>query len=119
MPTEEQSLRDFYQQGLATIRVRFEDEKSMRASGVAAIQQRALLADELVQNLWSRFSSDPRLRSGGALLAVGGYGRGQLFPHSDLDLLYVLDGSIPEIELKNSIRPINQEIWDCGIRASP
>jgi [protein-PII] uridylyltransferase len=119
MPTKEQPLRDFYQQGLAVIRTRFEDEKSSRAAGLADIAQRAQLADELVQKLWARFSSDPKLKSGVALLAVGGYGRRQLFPHSDLDLLYLLDGSRSELELKDSIRKINQEIWDCGIRASP
>ncbi len=115
----EQSLRDLYQQGIADIQSRFEEQQSHRTAGMEAITARAHLADELVHKLWARFSSDPKLKSGVALLAVGGYGRGQLFPHSDLDLLYLLDGSRPEIELKDSIRKINQEIWDCGIRASP
>jgi len=114
-----ESLRDFYQQGLAAIQSRFEEQQSTRAAGLEAVQARAHLADELVLKLWARFSSDPKLKSGVALLAVGGYGRGQLFPYSDLDLLYLLDGSRPELQLKDSIRKINQEIWDCGIRASP
>jgi [protein-PII] uridylyltransferase len=114
-----ESLRDFYQQGLDAIRARFEEHQSTRAAGLEAVQARAKLADELVQKLWARFSNDPKLKTGVALLAVGGYGRGQLFPYSDLDLLYLLDGSRSELELKDSIRKINQEIWDCGIRASP
>jgi len=114
-----ESLRDFYQQGMTAIRETFEQHQSSRTAGHTAIAQRAVLADELVQRLWEKFSSDPKLKSGVALVAIGGYGRSQLFPFSDLDLLILLSGSRSELEMKNSIRKITQEIWDCGIRASP
>jgi [protein-PII] uridylyltransferase len=69
--------------------------------------------------LWDRLGEHPRLKSGVAVVAIGGYGRRQLFPHSDLDVLFLLDNSIKDLDLKDPIRRINQEIWDCGIRASP
>jgi [protein-PII] uridylyltransferase len=112
-------LRDFYQQGLAEIRAQFEKNESTRAAGPTAVKQRAQLADELVQRLWSQFAEHPKLKSGVAIVAIGGYGRRQLFPHSDLDVLFLLDNSLKELEMKDPIRRINQEIWDCGIRASP
>jgi len=112
-------LRDFYQQGIAAVRARFEHQQSTRAAGHAAVHERAQLADELVRRLWQKYANDPKLRSGVALVAIGGYGRSQLFPFSDLDLLILLNGSRTELEMKDSIRRISQEIWDCGIRASP
>ena len=54
-----------------------------------------------------------------AVVALGGYGRRELFPYSDVDLLYLLDGKVSEKELKQPIRRISQELWDCGIRLSP
>ena len=57
--------------------------------------------------------------SGIVLVALGGYGRGELFPYSDVDLLYLLDGKVSEQEVKQPIRRISQELWDCGIRLSP
>jgi [protein-PII] uridylyltransferase len=33
--------------------------------------------------------------------------------------LFLLDGRLPEKDLKDAIRRVNQEMWDCGIRVSP
>ena len=76
--------------------------------------------DELVRGLWRRRWSRIRgWRSGVALVAVGGYGRRELFPYSDVDLLFLLDGKLAEKDVKDAIRRVNQEMWDCGIRVSP
>jgi [protein-PII] uridylyltransferase len=49
-----------------------------------------------------------------AVLAVGGYGRGELFPHSDVDILIVIpDDSRPE-ELK-AIESLVGMLWDLGL----
>ena len=50
---------------------------------------------------------------------MGGYGRQELFPYSDVDLLFLLDGKLAEKDVKDAIRRVNQELWDCGIRVSP
>lgn len=53
-----------------------------------------------------------------ALLAVGGFGRRELFPYSDVDLL-ILTGkeAVPE-RLRDAVRAFLQNLWDCGLRVS-
>ena len=114
-----QSLRDFYQQGMEQIRADFQTGQSSRNAGFIATHARAVLADEFVSRLWRQFSIHEDLQSGVAIVAVGGYGRSHLYPSSDLDILYLLDNSRSEAQLKDPIRRINQEIWDAGIRAAP
>jgi [protein-PII] uridylyltransferase len=49
-----------------------------------------------------------------ALVAVGGYGRGELFPHSDVDLLILLNGQ-PDVELQAKLEKLVPMFWDLGL----
>jgi [protein-PII] uridylyltransferase len=104
-----------YQHKMLEIRGAFE----AGASGSATIAARSAAVDELATALWLRtVERDPKLARGITVLAIGGYGRRELFPHSDVDLLFLLDAKVVEKEVKESIRRIGQEMWDCGIRVS-
>jgi [protein-PII] uridylyltransferase len=110
-------MRGQYQRKMLAIRGAFE---AGGASGAVTIAARAAAVDELVRALWEQVvASDPRLGVGIALVAVGGYGRRELFPYSDVDLLFLLDGRLAEKDVKDAIRRVNQEMWDCGMRVSP
>jgi [protein-PII] uridylyltransferase len=62
----------------------------------------------VLQQLWARHVNEP----GAALVAVGGYGRGALFPHSDVDVLVLLpDGTKPDASIEGFIHTL----WDIGI----
>ncbi len=52
--------------------------------------------------------------AGAALVAVGGYGRGELFPHSDVDVLILLD-AIADAPLQAKLEELVQLCWDIGI----
>lgn len=109
-------LREEYQQQTMALRAAFE----RGASGRETVAARSKAMDDLVRGLWAEaVERTPKLRSGIALLALGGYGRCELFPHSDVDLLFLLDGKISEDEVKQPIRRVSQDLWDCGIRLSP
>jgi [protein-PII] uridylyltransferase len=110
------TARDVYQRTMLEIRGAFD----AGASGAVTIAARALAVDSLVGELWRQaVEQNPRLGTGVALLAIGGYGRQELFPHSDVDLLFLLDGKTSEKEVKDPIRRVSQTLWDSGIRASP
>ena len=52
-----------------------------------------------------------------SIIAVGGYGRGELAPHSDLDLLFLIPDDLNKIETKNIeglIKLILYLLWDLG-----
>jgi [protein-PII] uridylyltransferase len=63
--------------------------------------------DALLKKLWAECITDPAI----ALVAVGGYGRGTLFPHSDVDVLVLLpDASAAD----GAIERFVGLLWDCG-----
>ncbi len=85
-----------------------------------AVGERSAAVDELVRSLWREaVKSEAGAERGVALIAVGGYGRRQLFPHSDVDLMFLLDAKVVERETKDAIRRVSQDLWDCGLRVSP
>ena len=81
---------------------------------------RSQVMDALVRGLWAdAVAGAPSLRSGVALVATGGYGRQELFPCSDVDLLFVHGGNVAEREIKAAIRMLSERIWDAGARFAP
>src|ERR1035441_4116198 len=109
-------LRGEYQHRMLEIRAAF----YAGATGAETIAARSQAMDQLIRGLWEEAEQrTPGLRSGIVLLALGGYGRSELFPYSDVDLLYLLDGKVSEQEVKQPIRRVSQELWDVGIRLSP
>ncbi len=87
-------------------------------NGVLCIRRRAQTVDCLPEPLW-KFESGAALPAGVAIVAVGGFGRRELFPCSDIDLLYLCANEKIEQQLRETIRGCNQAMWDLGLRASP
>jgi len=56
----------------------------------------------------------PGLPKGAALIAVGGYGRGELYPSSDIDLLVLLARE-PEAAERESLEKFVGTLWDIGL----
>src|SRR5271154_6509111 len=109
-------VRGEYQQRMLEIRRGFEQG----ASGAETLAARTAAVDDLVRGLWQEaVAQEPRLGKSVALVAIGGYGRGELFPYSDIDLLFLLDPKAAEKDFKDPIRRVSQELWDCGLRVSP
>jgi [protein-PII] uridylyltransferase len=78
------------------------------------LQGFARLTDDTLQSVCQLSGVPSRC----ALVAVGGYGRGELFPHSDVDVLMLTpDGTSPEHdpELKRRLEAFIGNCWDAGL----
>ncbi|UCU97696.1 [protein-PII] uridylyltransferase [Acidovorax radicis] len=112
--TETHALRDAYRSDKAALLA------AMNATGASTRGIRTLLhklsslAGHLLQTLWQRAQLPGDL----ALVAVGGFGRDQLFPYSDVDVLLLLpDGAAPESgsTLRAQLEGFIGSCWDAGL----
>jgi [protein-PII] uridylyltransferase len=75
-------------------------------------KQLSKLTDQLLTQLWANCA----LNNEATLVAVGGYGRGALFPYSDIDILVLLPADIKVIEaLSKKIEQFVASCWDTGL----
>lgn len=77
------------------------------------MQQLSQATDALLLNLWNECNLD----QAAALLAVGGYGRVELFPHSDIDILVLIDdqANTEDQTLQGNIEKFIAQCWDSGL----
>ena len=108
-------LRENYQQEFLALRQNFE----RTGDGSAMIRRRAISIDALVKLVWKQELGKDFDRPGVAVVATGGYGRRQLFPYSDIDLLYIFANEDAEREFREAVRNCNQTLWDIGLSVSP
>ncbi len=75
------------------------------------VKARAWMVDQLVLHAWKTLIPPGENIS---LIAVGGFGRGELHPHSDVDLLLLLEKSPPGESLQAAIEAFVTVLWDTG-----
>ena len=88
------------------IRARFEAGESV----VALVDERAHVIDGVMRRLFDETISD----TGAALVAVGGYGRGELHPHSDVDVMVLLPDTLPD-GAEDRLSAFVTALWDIGL----
>jgi len=74
------------------------------------LRRHAQLIDRIVKSVWAELG----LGSKAALVATGGYGRGELFPCSDVDILVLLAHEPTETQ-KESLERLIGAFWDIGL----
>src|SRR5271167_4354308 len=113
-PAADYTLRTHYRQEFERLRGEFE----ANGSGASTVRDRAAVVDKLALQLWEHHAAS-RAGPGFALVALGGFGRRALFPHSDVDLLFLAENEAQRSRMKEPIASICQEMWDIGLRVSP
>ncbi|WP_419903106.1 [protein-PII] uridylyltransferase [Kiloniella sp.] len=110
-------LRDALKNGRAEVRKRF-DEK---ASGTMVVRANCFLVDQILKLVF-RFVDEELFPTGApskgesfTVVAVGGYGRGELAPHSDVDLLFLLPyKKVPRTE--QVVETMLYFLWDLNFK---
>ncbi len=105
----EKSLKNLIKQHHEKLKARFDPHQSV----AQLLIDKADFIDQILSEGWNCFLGNNAARL--SLIAVGGYGRRELFPYSDIDILILLDG------IQNAV---NQEalsafccfIWDIGLK---
>jgi len=94
-------------------------------NGIEICRARAAMLDELLRHLWeaAKSSLSPQAQKEFpplALVAIGGYGRGELNPFSDIDFMFLHDGQVavdkPLPHLSKLIDGVLYPLWDVGLK---
>ena len=112
--TELHALRDAYRSDKAALLAALQATGASTRGIRVLLRKLSTLAGALLHTLWQR----AQLPADMALVAVGGFGRDQLFPYSDVDVLLLMpDGSAPEAgsELRTRLEGFIGSCWDAGL----
>ena len=113
IPSSVSPLAGLYASGSSRIRREFE----ATGDGRAAARARADLVDAVISRLYQELiSSEPGGPKDFCLVAVGGYGRCELFPHSDIDLVFLSANGQGRSTLREAIAALARTLWDLRLR---
>lgn len=102
------SLRQSLQAGYLALKADFTENPNI----TRLFKQHCKLIDQLLVEIWAELQIDSRC----CLIAVGGYGRGELYPHSDIDLLILIpEPTQDNTRLNNDIEHLIGLMWDLGL----
>src|ERR1700722_14624145 len=107
--TQAQTCRNLLRQAQDELQARFIEEEPVEG----LVRARARFTDVLLRTLWQQ-RLPPDLAARLALVAVGGYGRGELHPHSDIDFLVLVPAPLSESE-RVSVEQWVAFLWDIGL----
>lgn len=113
-PADLLALRQRFKDDKSELLARFNAERPTASAASRLLHALARTVDQLLQDLWNRCV----MPKGAALVAVGGYGRGELFPYSDVDVLVLLPTS-PSVGGDDTLAPMIEQFiaacWDLGL----
>ncbi len=104
------ALRAQFRDGKAALLRHFAESRATTTAATRLLRALARHVDASVTDLWAQAGLPPQA----ALLAVGGYGRGELFPHSDVDVLVLLPAE-PDDAARGAIERFVTSCWDIGL----
>ena len=103
------SVKALIKQQAETLQQQFDPHEDV----LALLQQKSNFMDQLLSAIWHHFMGRYALNF--SLIAVGGYGRCELFPFSDIDILILLDNS-EEQRYQDKLSAFNTFLWDIGLK---
>ena len=104
--TNSAEWRKFLQQERAELQRQYQEH----GRAATLLNRHSKLIDNVLNGIWRQSALPDSI----ALVAVGGYGRGQLYPYSDIDLLFLLPATADETTQQSLERLIGL-LWDIGL----
>ena len=98
---------------------RIEQQFMRHGSGPEAIRARTQLVEKILLRLWDELIASAGGQKDVALVALGGFGRQSLFPHSDVDILFLYGSRAAEDAWREPVRGFCQELWDLRMKLGP
>lgn len=86
------------------------DQNTPASAVEAVLRKRCICVDEALVALWNAIGMPQQY----SLVAVGGYGRGELFPFSDVDVLILIDQEPDEVNTEK-LETFCGSGWDIGL----
>jgi [protein-PII] uridylyltransferase len=105
------SLRARSRDGKAALIEHFRSSRPTTTAATRLLKALTRHVDATLTDLWDHAGMPP----GTALVAVGGYGRGELFPYSDVDVLVLLPPGQAADALRAAIEGFITACWDIGL----
>ena len=102
------AARSFLQTGREALAENFAPGKAV----TPLLRQTSDMVDTVLTRLWLEYVGE---NSPATLIAVGGYGRGELFPQSDIDVL-ILTQETPDADSAGQLEQFVTSLWDTGLQ---
>jgi [protein-PII] uridylyltransferase len=99
-----------WRERLQSERAALRSEFERKPNAAQLLRKHCVQIDKLLRDLWRETAMPGEI----CLAAVGGYGRGELFPHSDIDLLILLPDA-HETTFDARLEPLIGLFWDIGL----
>jgi [protein-PII] uridylyltransferase len=123
MPRDVAALRKQFRDGKAALIEHFRQSRATAPAATRLLKAIARHVDQSLITLWD----NARMPADAALLAVGGFGRGELFPFSDVDVLVLLPPGLAPLDqapspdaqpgpsARGAIEAFITACWDIGL----
>ena len=109
-PISLDALRAGLRDGKAELVQHFRESRATATAANRLTRALTRLVDGSLHALWQRSGMPTQI----ALVAVGGYGRGELFPYSDVDVLVLLPAE-PDEATRSVVEALVTACWDIGL----
>ncbi|MEQ1638344.1 MAG: [protein-PII] uridylyltransferase [Methylococcales bacterium] len=93
-----------------TLKQRYHPQQSVNT----LLTQKSDAIDALLRSAWQHFLGEHGNHL--CLLAVGGYGRRELFPHSDIDIVILLPENQDRLNHQQALSNFSSFLWDIGLK---
>jgi len=99
-----------WRDGLAQARTQLFQSYLARPAARALLTGLSRLSDDILKKIWAAHD----LPAQATLVAVGGFGRNEMYPHSDVDVLILYEDGLCEADCAR-FEPLIALLWDVGL----